>query len=73
VVFVNLEDETGMVNVIVPIAIWERHKQIALTAPALLVRGKVEKADGALNVLAVKLEPLAPFTGAAGLRSRDFR
>lgn len=72
VVFVNLEDETGMVNVIVPLPIWERHKQVALSAPALLVRGKLEKADGALNVLALSLEALAPFAGAAGLRSRDF-
>ena len=75
VIFVNLEDESGLVNVICPLPIWERYKQVALGAPALLVRGKLEKADGAINVLAISIEPLAPFAGAAaaGLRSRDFR
>ena len=52
VVFVNLEDETGLVNVICPLAVWERFGQVARSAPGLLVRGKLEKADGAINVLA---------------------
>jgi len=38
-----------------------------------LVRGKLEKADGALNVLATSIEALPPLAGPAALRSRDFR
>jgi error-prone DNA polymerase len=71
VVFVNLEDETGLVNVICPLPIWQRYGQVARTSPALLVRGKLEKADGVINVLAFSFEPLA-FAGAGTLRSRDF-
>ncbi len=52
VVFVNLEDETGLVNVICPLPVWERFGQVARSVPGLLVRGKLEKADGAINVLA---------------------
>jgi error-prone DNA polymerase len=71
VVFVNLEDETGLVNVICPLPVWERYGQVARTSPALLVRGKLERDGGAVNVLAVRVEALPPFT--SGLRSRDFR
>ena len=72
VIFVNLEDETGLVNVICPLPIWQRYGPLARTAPALLVRGKLEKADGAINVLAVSFEALPAFAGAGHLRSRDF-
>ncbi|WP_456077696.1 helix-hairpin-helix domain-containing protein, partial [Jiangella rhizosphaerae] len=35
VVFLNLEDETGMINVICPATIWERQRRIALSSNAL--------------------------------------
>jgi len=69
--FLNIEDETGLVNVIVSMGCWTRYRQVARTAPALLVRGRLERAEGVTNVIADKLEPL-PLT--AGLpSSRDFR
>jgi error-prone DNA polymerase len=46
VVFLSLEDETGMVNVICPPQVWARHGRIAAAAPALLIRGRVERAAG---------------------------
>ncbi|MBL8777006.1 MAG: error-prone DNA polymerase [Acidimicrobiales bacterium] len=67
--FVNLEDETGLVNVICSKGCWARYRQAALTAPALLVRGKLEKVEGVVNVIADKLEAL-PLGAPA--RSRDF-
>ena len=73
VVFVNLEDETGLVNVICPLPVWERFGQVARSSPGLLVRGKLEKADRVINVLASKIEPLPMLAGAKNLRSRDFR
>ena len=42
VVFLSLEDETGMVNVICPPQVWERHRRVTV-APALLVHGRVER------------------------------
>jgi error-prone DNA polymerase len=71
VIFVNLEDETGLVNVICTLSVWQRYGQVARTSPALLVRGKLEKAEGAINVLAISFEALV-FAGAGTLRSRDF-
>jgi error-prone DNA polymerase len=68
--FLNLEDETGLVNVICSRGVWARYRRVARTAPALLVRGRLERAEGVINVLADQLRPL-PL--AAATRSRDFR
>ena len=68
--FVNLEDETGLINVVVSKGCWTHHRRIARTAPALLVRGRLERAEGVTNVIADRLDPL-PL--GATTRSRDFR
>ncbi|NED97457.1 error-prone DNA polymerase [Phytoactinopolyspora alkaliphila] len=70
VVFMNVEDESGMVNVICPPGVWQRQRKIALESTAVLVDGKLERSDGAINLLAIRLAPLK-VTGSTG--SRDFR
>jgi error-prone DNA polymerase len=70
VVFLNLEDETGMLNVICPPQVWERHRRIAAASPALLISGRIERADGAVNLVAATLHTLPV---SAVLPSRDFR
>jgi error-prone DNA polymerase len=71
VTFVNLEDETGLVNVVCSVGCWQRYRTVATTSPALLVRGKLERTvDGVVNVVADRLEAL-PL--AATPPSRDFR
>ena len=70
VVFLSLEDETGMANVICPPPVWERHRRIAIDASALLVHGRVERLEGAVSLLATRLQRL-PVVAAS--RSRDFR
>jgi error-prone DNA polymerase len=68
--FLNLEDETGLVNVICSRGVWARYRRVGRTAAALLVRGRLERAEGVVNVIADQLKPL-PLT--ATTRSRDFR
>ena len=58
VVFISLEDETGMVNVICPPQVWERHQRMATAAPALLIQGRIERVGGAVNLVADALRPL---------------
>ncbi len=70
VTFVNLEDETGMVNVLCTPGVWTRHRRLAQTATALLIRGQVQNATGAVTVVAERLRPI---TLGVGSRSRDFR
>jgi len=70
VTFMNLEDETGMVNVLCTPGVWARHRRLAQTASALLIRGQVQNASGAVTVVAERLQRL---TMTVGSRSRDFR
>jgi error-prone DNA polymerase len=70
VTFMNIEDETGMVNVLCTPGVWARHRRLAQTAAALLVRGQVQNASGAVTVVAERLQRL---TMTVGSRSRDFR
>jgi error-prone DNA polymerase len=68
--FLNLEDETGMVNVICSRGVWTHHRRIARTAAALLVWGRLEREQGVVNVVAERLDRL-PLT--VQKTSRDFR
>ncbi len=68
--FINLEDETGFVNVIVSKGCQARFRKTALMSRALMVRGRLERHEGAANVIA---EHLAPLSLPATLPSRDFR
>jgi len=70
VTFLNLEDETGMVNVLCTPGVWARHRRVAQTAPAMLIRGQLQNATGAVTVVA---ERIGRIRLAAGSRSRDFR
>ncbi len=71
-IFINLEDETGLINVICPAGVWKRYRKVARVAPALRVRGLLERHQGVINLLAHRIEAL-PLTLADALRSRDFR
>jgi error-prone DNA polymerase len=71
ITFVNLEDETGLLNVVCSVGCWQRYRSVAMAAPALLVRGKLERsADGVVNVIADRLDALPV---PASVQSRDFR
>jgi error-prone DNA polymerase len=70
VTFVNLEDETGMLNVTCSPGVWQKYRRAARTSSALLVRGRLENAEGVLNLVADRLEKVIPPVSPA---SRDFR
>ena len=71
VTFVNLEDETGMLNVTCSEGLWARYRTVALGSSALLVRGRLERSpEGVLNLVADRLQRLVL---AVPVRSRDFR
>ncbi|MVU78824.1 DNA polymerase III subunit alpha [Nocardia sp. ET3-3] len=70
VTFLNLEDETGMVNVVCSVGLWARYRRLATTAPALLIRGRVQNAEGAVTIVAEHLQRMDLRIEG---RSRDFR
>jgi error-prone DNA polymerase len=71
VTFLNLEDEHGLVNVICSVGVWNRYRRVARDAPALIVRGVLERSpEGVMNVLADRFEDLRV---GVQHQSRDFR
>jgi error-prone DNA polymerase len=70
VTFLNLEDETGMTNIICQPGAWQRYRRIARGSRSLVVRGIIERDRGSLSILADRMAAI-PIVGA--LPSRDFR
>jgi error-prone DNA polymerase len=70
-VFVNLEDETGHVNVVFSRGAWARWKPVARHSPVLLIRGRLQLGQGTVNLTAERVEALA--VGTSVPASRDFR
>jgi error-prone DNA polymerase len=71
ITFVNLEDETGLINIICSVGVWNRYRRITRDASAMIVRGILERSpEGVTNLLADGFEVLGmtPQT-----KSRDFR
>jgi error-prone DNA polymerase len=74
VTFVTLEDEDGMVNVVVWRDVGERQRRVLLESRLLQVEGRLESAEGVQHLVAARLLDLSPLLGQlGGTRSRDFR
>ena len=69
VTFLNLEDETGLINVVVSKGCWASFRKVAREAQAMLIRGRLERSEGVVNVVA---EHLAPLPMPVKTVSRDF-
>jgi error-prone DNA polymerase len=64
--FLLFEDEWGVVNLIVPKAVYEASRALARAEPLLLARGRLERYDGVTNVIVSEIEPLERFLVAPG-------
>ncbi|WP_447645829.1 OB-fold nucleic acid binding domain-containing protein [Nocardioides zeae] len=79
ITFLNLEDETGMLNVVCSVGVFTRHRHAARNRVAVVVRGIVERNDGVTNLVADRIEGIDVVVPGAGqvlqarARSRDFR
>jgi error-prone DNA polymerase len=60
VVFMLLEDEAGMVNLIVPPRVYEQHRAVVRGEPLVLARGRYERHGENRNVVVSRLETLGP-------------
>ena len=58
ITFLSLEDETGLVNVVVHATTWARYQHDARRSAALAVRGRIESVDGTVNLVADRLTRL---------------
>jgi len=70
-VFLTLEDETGIANVIIRPDLYSHYRTTVLGAPYLLVEGVLQIQDGVTAVKAERVDSLA--TGGPGPQSHDYR
>jgi error-prone DNA polymerase len=68
-VFLSLEDETGMANVIIRPATYQKFKRVLDSTAAVVVAGPLQLVDGVTSVLAARLDGLDLFVE---LKSRDW-
>ncbi len=70
--FISLEDETGIANVIVVPQLFEARRLVITQEPALRITGKLQNQHGVIHVKAEKIEALAEVALPAQA-SHDFR
>ncbi len=71
--FVTLQDEHGMVNVVVWQRVGEEFRRVLLESELLMVEGRVETADGVRHLIAKRLENYTALMGELRVESRNFR
>ena len=69
-VFLSIEDETGVSNIIITPQLFARHRLVLVTAPLLVVEGILQSQDGVLSIRAQRVTSL-PARGHA-VPSHDF-
>lgn len=71
ITFINLEDETGLVNVVCSQGAWKRFRRTVRESEALVVRGFLERSpEGVVNLIADHFEKLEI---SVAVKSRDFQ
>lgn len=60
VIFITLEDETGIANVIVWRQAYERHRRAVVAGRALRVTGKLQRESGVVQIIAEVIEDISP-------------
>ena len=69
-VFLSVEDETGIFNVIITPDLYERQQALVTRCKFILVEGPLQNQDGVIHIKAKRLQPLA--AGDLKVRSHDF-
>jgi error-prone DNA polymerase len=68
-VFLTLEDETGIANIIVRPDLFAAERRTIVGQPFLVIEGVLQNVDG---VTSVKAERVSPLTGMPSVESHDF-
>jgi len=71
-VFLTLEDETGLVNVIVRPDVYERYRRIIRTSTTLVIEGVLQKESGCIDLIARHIRPFDDRGLTGGVRPHNF-
>jgi error-prone DNA polymerase len=73
VTFMTLEDETGIVNLVVWAQVFEAHRSAAIGSSFVIVNGELQNQDGIIHVVARRFEDHSGWLRSMPYLSRDFR
>ena len=71
-VFLTLEDETGLVNVIVRPDVYEKYRRTIRRSMTIIVEGQLQKESGCIDMLARKVWEFEATDLSEGVRSKNF-
>ena len=69
-IFISMEDETGIANIIVTPDLYDRDRLVVTRSRFLIVEGPLQNQDNVIHVKATRLTPLS--TSAMEMQSHDF-
>ena len=72
VTFVTLEDETGIINLIVWQNIWQKYRRVAGGATVMLASGPLQRQNEVIHVLVHHLEDVSDLLPQVDVKSRNF-
>jgi error-prone DNA polymerase len=67
--FITLEDETNVANLVVWTNVFEKHRRIVLGSSMMGVRGQVQREGEVIHVIAQRLDDLSPLLASVGNRA----
>jgi len=72
VMFITIEDETGVANLVVWEKVFEKYRRTVLTASMLKIDGRVQREGEVVHLIAYKLEDLTPLLSSLSQRQPPF-
>ncbi len=72
VIFITLEDETGIANLVVWKDLFEKQRRLVLSSSMIACHGRVQQAEGVTHVVAERLEDLSGLLRSVGQRDTPF-
>ena len=60
VIFVTLEDETGVANIVIWRGVYERFRRAVIAGRLLRVTGRIQRTEGVVHVIGETIEDISP-------------
>jgi error-prone DNA polymerase len=69
--FLTIEDETGVANVVIWPSLYQKHRRLILSCGTLSVRGRIQREGEVTHLVADAFDDLTPLLRSIGRRGRE--
>ena len=70
--FITIEDETGIANLVVWAKVFEKYRHIVLSAGMMAIKGKIQREGDVVHLVANRLTDLSSELASVGDRDAEF-